>query len=335
VTISPQDHWHTAVAAAGDAARVLYAAGAQRVWLCGSLAHGSHWDALSDVDYATIGLPGSMRPRLIKELEALLSRHVDVICLEDAPSWIRTQITLEMVAVLPDGSVTRTRDRPPTFPVVRLTGPAYPQRLHAQRHAVATDVLGQRGSRRVLDVGCAEGDFELALVNRCPDADMQVHGIDPDAAAIVAARDRRDNELTDSLRRRVDLGVAGIADLPEVWDDHDAVAAIEVIEHLDAPTLALFAQLVFATLRPRTVVLTSPNADYNPLFPQSPGTTVGNFRHPDHRFEWTREEMRRWLRDHANGYRSALRGIGEPYRDYGSPTQMWVLTLDDQSPKAS
>jgi len=231
-----------------------------------------------------------------------------------------------MVAVQPDGRLVTPVGRPPRFPVVRLNGPSYPRGQHAQRHAVAADLLHARGARRVLDVGCAEGGFESAFVRRWPTADTRIHGIDPDPAAVRTAGERLDRELGEALRHRARVEVGGISDVADRWGDHDALAAIEVIEHLDESTLDGFARLAFERLRPPIIVLTTPNAEYNELFPRTPGTR--RLRHPDHRFEWTRDEMRRWLRDTAGvaGYRAALRGVGDAHPEYGCPTQLWLLT---------
>jgi 2-polyprenyl-3-methyl-5-hydroxy-6-metoxy-1,4-benzoquinol methylase/predicted nucleotidyltransferase len=328
--VSATDTRAQAIAAAASAGRLLYDAGAQRVWLCGSLAHGNHWDALSDVDYATIGLPSSQHPAVVHRLRERLGRHVDVIPLEDAPSFIRTQITLEMMVVERDGSVVRHRGRTPALPVATLQCPAYPKGLHAQRHAAVADMLERRGVRAALDVGCAEGGFELAARTRWPRSRTRITGIDPDAGAVGAGTATLERDLAPHLRGRARLHVAGIADLPAVWHDHDAVVAIEVIEHLDAATLGLFARHVFRELAPPTVVLTTPNAEYNILFADGDPPGRGSLRHADHRFEWTRDEMRRWVAGHATpaGYRAALRGIGEAHPEFGAPTQMWTLTRD-------
>ncbi len=82
---------------------------------------------------------------------------------------------------------------------------------------------------------------------------------------------------------------------------------------------------MFGEARPATVVVTTPNAEYNALFPN---LAAGAFRHPDHRFEWTREQFRSWVEriGATYGYRPALRGIGRPDETLGAPTQMAVFT---------
>ena len=71
----------------------------------------------------------------------------------------------------------------------------------------------------------------------------------------------------------------------------DAAAVVEVIEHLDPARLSAFERVVFQHARPRTVVLTTPNREYNVVWETLP---AGAMRHGDHRFEWTRAEFQEW-----------------------------------------
>ena len=48
-------------------------------------------------------------------------------------------------------------------------------------------------------------------------------------------------------------------------------------------------QSLFGSVHPKTVVLSTPNADFNVLFPDLRG-----FRHHDHKFEWTRQQFQSW-----------------------------------------
>ena len=79
---------------------------------------------------------------------------------------------------------------------------------------------------------------------------------------------------------------------------------MEVIEHLDPPRLSAFERVLFEFARPRTVVLTTPNAEYNVKFE---GLAAGKFRHKDHRFEWTRAEFRTWAESVAERFGYAVR----------------------------
>src|SRR5438128_33600 len=51
---------------------------------------------------------------------------------------------------------------------------------------------------------------------------------------------------------------------------YDAAAVVEVIEHLDPPRLAAFERVLFEFARPVTVVMTTPNAEYNVKFEALP-----------------------------------------------------------------
>jgi hypothetical protein len=71
----------------------------------------------------------------------------------------------------------------------------------------------------------------------------------------------------------------------------DAAAFVEVIEHLDPPRLSALERVLFEFARARTVVLTTPNREYNVMWET---LRAGQFRHADHRFEWTRQEFQDW-----------------------------------------
>jgi hypothetical protein len=81
---------------------------------------------------------------------------------------------------------------------------------------------------------------------------------------------------------------------------------------------------VFGVARPRAVLVTTPNAEYNVRFPGLPG---GAMRHPDHRFEWTRSEFATWAAGVADryGYRVHHEGIGPADAVLGAPTQLAVF----------
>jgi 3' terminal RNA ribose 2'-O-methyltransferase Hen1 len=107
----------------------------------------------------------------------------------------------------------------------------------------------------------------------------------------------------------------------------DAAALVEVIEHLDPDRLAAAERTVFALARPGTVVLTTPNVEYNVRFERLP---AGRLRHRDHRFEWTRSELAAWAEGVAarHGYTVRFLPVGEVDPELGPPTQMAVFSRD-------
>jgi 3' terminal RNA ribose 2'-O-methyltransferase Hen1 len=104
----------------------------------------------------------------------------------------------------------------------------------------------------------------------------------------------------------------------------DAAAVVEVVEHLDVPRLSAFERVLFEFAKPRTVVLNTPNREYNVKWETLP---AGQFRHPDHRFEWTRQEFRAWAARIGERFGYAVRflGVGPEDEQVGPPTQMAVF----------
>ncbi len=105
---------------------------------------------------------------------------------------------------------------------------------------------------------------------------------------------------------------------------YDAVTLVEVIEHLDLPRLTTLEKIIFGFVQPSCVIVTTPNIEYNVKFER---LTRGKFRHPDHRFEWTRLEFQSWANNLASkyGYNVNFTGIGEADIQVGSPTQMAIF----------
>ncbi|HEX7035905.1 MAG TPA: methyltransferase type 12, partial [Pseudomonadales bacterium] len=95
-------------------------------------------------------------------------------------------------------------------------------------------------------------------------------------------------------------------------------------EHLDPPRLKAFERVLFEFARPGTVVLTTPNREYNAKFET---LAAGAFRHRDHRFEWTRAEFRDWAERVAERFGYAVRflPVGPEDPELGAPTQMGVF----------
>lgn len=61
------------------------------------------------------------------------------------------------------------------------------------------------------------------------------------------------------------------------------------IEHLYPDDLDAFPYTVFGFIKPQVAIVTTPNADFNVLFKE-----MKAFRHPDHKFEWTRQQFQDW-----------------------------------------
>jgi len=194
--------------------------------------------------------------------------------------------------------------------------------LRDQRLGSVQSVLKASGARRVLDLGCGPG----ALLERLArDGYSEIVGVDVSVRALEqAARRLKLDVLPDAQRDRIKLLQSPLTYRDRRLTGYDAAVLVEVIEHLDPPRLAAAERNVFDSARPSTVVVTTPNREYNVRWET---LRAGQFRHPDHRFEWTRGEFAAWSEHIADayGYRARHLPIGPEDPDVGSPTQMAVF----------
>ncbi len=199
-----------------------------------------------------------------------------------------------------------------------------PLGLHEQRIGTVLSILRGIGAKRVLDLGCGEGKLLRHLI-----ADLQferILGMDVSWRSIEIASERlKLNQLGEKQRARVELLQGSLMYRDRRLEGFDAAAVVEVIEHLDAPRLAAFERVLFEYAKPVNVVVTTPNAEYNSLFPTLP---AGKLRHRDHRFEWTRQEFTQWAESVAGkfGYTVRTLPVGPEDQVLGAPTQAGVFT---------
>jgi 3' terminal RNA ribose 2'-O-methyltransferase Hen1 len=197
--------------------------------------------------------------------------------------------------------------------------------LHEQRLAAVMAVLQQCGARRVLDLGCGEGKLlKLLLQNRQFE---HILGLDVSYRALEVARNRLHFErLPARQQERITLLHGALTYRDKRLEGYDAAAVVEVIEHLDEARLAAFERVLFEFAKPATVVITTPNAEYNVKFATLP---AGKFRHRDHRFEWTRQQFQSWASRIVErfGYTAHFLPIGPEDASVGAPTQMAVFSL--------
>ena len=195
--------------------------------------------------------------------------------------------------------------------------------LNELRLGAVMAALRQSGAKRVLDLGCGEGQLVRALLQ--DKSFEEIVGVDVSHRALEVASDRlRLERMPDKQRERVRLMHGSLAYRDKRLAGYDAAAVVEVIEHLDLPRLAAFERSVFESARPGCVVVTTPNSEYNVKFPNLP---AGRFRHKDHRFEWSRPEFETWARRVAEryGYGVRLLPVGPEDALVGAPTQMAVF----------
>ncbi len=191
--------------------------------------------------------------------------------------------------------------------------------LHEERLKAVLAVMQASGAARVLDLGCGDGDLFVRLVED-PRYEELV-GIDVCRASLGRLRQR----LTEHDLRvaRLDLREASMIEPPADLEGFDCALLVETIEHLDPGHLSKLEQALFRRLRPRMAVITTPNADFNPLL----GVPPHRMRHPGHRFEWGRAKFRAWCDRAADvaGYVACVLDIAGHHPRLGGASQMAVF----------
>lgn len=192
-----------------------------------------------------------------------------------------------------------------------------PSQLHQARLDTILQHLLASGAQSVLDLGCGPGELLRILA---PYTEFQrIIGIDIDPQAISRAREILGIGLPHPADR-IQLRCASFEEADPAFREIDAAVLLETLEHIKPSRLSLVERAVFQHSRPRIVLITTPNQEYNVLHGMEPGQR----RHPGHHFEWDREKFRRWANSLAlrHGYRAVFFDIGPLDRLRGSSTQM-------------
>jgi 3' terminal RNA ribose 2'-O-methyltransferase Hen1 len=193
--------------------------------------------------------------------------------------------------------------------------------LNDARMGSVLAVLKTVNAGSVIDLGCGEGKFLRCLMEE--KRFSKLVGMDVSIRALEAASSRL--KIHEMPPENVQLIQGSLMYRDQRLAGFDAATIIEVIEHLDEQRLRSLGRVVFEFARPQTVILTTPNREYNVMW-ENVGT--GRLRHRDHRFEWTRVEFQQWALGISQkyGYTARFLSVGAERSDIGSPTQMAVFS---------
>ncbi len=196
--------------------------------------------------------------------------------------------------------------------------------LNTQRLETVKRTVLESGAASVIDMGCGEGRLAGMLlkerqIRKLTACDVSVSVLER------AAEKLRQDRLPLTLKNKLTLMQASLTYRDRRFSGYDCACIVEVMEHIEPARIPAFERVVFEYAAPKTVIVTTPNREYNVNYQNmKPGT----LRHGDHRFEWTRAEFKAWADNVCRqfGYRCEISGIGEENAATGSPTQMGVFT---------
>ncbi|MET3427856.1 3' terminal RNA ribose 2'-O-methyltransferase Hen1 [Actinoplanes tereljensis] len=197
--------------------------------------------------------------------------------------------------------------------------------LAEQRRDAVLAALAEADAARVLDLGCGGGALLAALVK--DRRFTEIVGTDVSSRALDQAARRLHLDRLPSLQRdRIKVWQSALTYRDDRLRGYDAAVLMEVIEHVDLPRLPALEASVFGHAHPRTVIVTTPNAEYNVHYEGLTG-----MRHSDHRFEWTRAEFQAWCARTAenHGYQVSFRPVGDDHETTGAPTQLAIFTTTE------
>lgn len=200
-----------------------------------------------------------------------------------------------------------------------------PRPLVRMRHEAVLDVVRELRPASIADLGCGPGALLTQL--------LEIQGIDrvigadvSDSALSKAAKRLHIDRMTERQSSRLTLLLSSLQYQDDRLEGLDLAVLMEVVEHIDPDRLPAVVSNVFGAMRPRHVVVTTPNVEYNARYP---ALAAGGFRHSDHRFEWTRSEFTDWAASvcRAHDYDFAVRPVGDIDPELGPPTQMAVFSI--------
>ncbi|XP_069953732.1 uncharacterized protein Hen1 isoform X3 [Cherax quadricarinatus] len=169
--------------------------------------------------------------------------------------------------------------------------------LYCQRYVKVMEMIisvSKGVFTKVVDIGCAGLKFFRYLKN-VPGI-QEILLLDKDFHIL------KDNEYRIKplpadflILRKLPLNVKAVCGDGRKYDpllsETQVVTMIELIEHMPLSELPDLIKCVFKDIRPKLVIITTPNADFNKFIP---GYIPGSFRHFDHKFEWTAAQFYQW-----------------------------------------
>ncbi|WP_042142009.1 methyltransferase domain-containing protein [Paucisalibacillus sp. EB02] len=194
-------------------------------------------------------------------------------------------------------------------------------RLNDLRYEKIIDYIKNLTNREsIVDFGSGEGKLSVRL--GFVKGVKEILAVEPSEVAALKAL-KRFEELRGKENFLQPTPVMGsLFYFDERLKSKDVIVLCEVIEHIDEYRLPKIMGTILREYKPKTLIITTPNQEYNQVYDMGK-----EYRHSDHRFEWTRVEFQEWCNSHNPGsYELTFEGIGEEHPTFGYPTQMGMFT---------
>ena len=204
--------------------------------------------------------------------------------------------------------------------------------LFKQRYNLGIRYIERLLPQKLVDFGCSECKFIWQLRDKNFPFLEDIMGVDIDKPTLKRCQNvAKPNKGKMNIGRLTPLKIGLYCGSLTQWDSRlegvEFVSLIEVIEHLEEDTLTQLPPAIFGVLKPKYVFVTTPNSEFNILFKNFSG-----FRHPDHKFEWNRDEFMKWCETicHSYPYQVEYSGVGEPpigFEEVGYCSQAAFFTI--------
>ena len=253
------------------------------------------------------------------EIDTLIKRGENWLSNHPERDWI-TKRYLKNLQMLTNQALARLINEE----IEESSLPQVKVNLHQQRLHAALNFLKASGAESVLDLGCGDGKLLRLLIKE--GQFKKIAGMDVSFSELQKAKENLYlDQASPLMKERISIFQGSVTYQDQRLKNFDAAALIEVIEHLDAERLPTMEKVVFGFAKPRTVVVSTPNAEYNVLFEKLQSE---DFRHDDHRFEWTREQFKDWCHKISQifNYQFSIYSVGQEEQNIGAPSQLAVFT---------
>ncbi|XP_020232957.1 small RNA 2'-O-methyltransferase isoform X2 [Cajanus cajan] len=217
-------------------------------------------------------------------------------------------------------------------PEERMEQALFSPPLSKQRVEFAVQQILESHASTLIDFGCGSGSLLEALLNY-PTSLEKMAGVDISQKGLSRAAKILNSKLVTNSDaggqwtsiKSVILYEGSITNFGSQLHGFDIGTCLEVIEHMDEDQACLFGDVALSSFRPRILIVSTPNFEYNVVLQRSNPPSQEQeesdektllqsckFRNHDHKFEWTREQFRQWACDLAarHNYKVHFSGVG-------------------------